>query len=155
MVKNITLKSLVLPHNFSFFYFIYLFNFSAGKPAIGGPWSLIDLDGKLVTNKSFEGKWTLLYFGFARCPDICPSEMVKVGKVMDTLKEEHPDIAKNVVPIFVSVDPERDSLKALREYAKDFHPSYIFLTGSPEQVCIQIKVLFFSMHNIIFCIGQY
>ena len=74
---------------------------------------------------------------------------------MDTLKEEHPDIAKNVVPIFVSVDPERDSLKALREYAKDFHPSYIFLTGSPEQVCIQIKVLFFSMHNIIFCIGQY
>lgn len=49
----------------------------AGKPAVGGPWSLIDLDGNLVTEKSFAGKWILLYFGFARCPDICPSEMVR------------------------------------------------------------------------------
>jgi len=107
---------------------------STGKPAIGGEWSLVDLDGNLVTNKSFEGKWTLLYFGFARCPDICPSEMVKIGKVMDTLAKEYPEIAKNVKPLFVSVDPARDSLTALKEYAKDFHPSYIFLTGSPEQV---------------------
>lgn len=107
---------------------------TAGKPAIGGEWSLIDLDGNLVTNRTFEGKWTLLYFGFARCPDICPSEMVKVGKVMDTLAEQHPELAKNLQPIFVSVDPARDSLKALKEYGKDFHPSYVFLTGSPEQV---------------------
>jgi protein SCO1/2 len=106
----------------------------AGKPAIGGEWSLVDLEGNLVTNKSFEGKWTLLYFGFARCPDICPSEMVKVGQVIDTLKAEHPELAKNIKPIFVSVDPARDSLKALKEYAKDFHPSYVFLTGSPDQV---------------------
>jgi Uncharacterized protein SCO1/SenC/PrrC, involved in biogenesis of respiratory and photosynthetic systems len=107
---------------------------TAGKPAIGGEWSLIDLDGNLVTNKSFEGKWTLLYFGFARCPDICPSEMVKVGQVMDTLAKEHPELASKIRPIFVSVDPARDSLKALREYSKDFHPSYIFLTGAPDQV---------------------
>jgi protein SCO1/2 len=106
----------------------------AGKPAIGGPWSLIDLDGNLVTNKNFEGKWLLLYFGFARCPDICPSEMVKVGKVMDTLKKEHPKLHEKIQPVFVSVDPARDSLTALREYGKDFHPSYVFLTGSPEQV---------------------
>jgi len=107
---------------------------STGKPAIGGDWSLVDLDGNLVTNRTFEGKWTLLYFGFARCPDICPSEMVKVGKVMDTMKEEYPGLADKIQPIFVSVDPARDSLKALREYGKDFHPSYVFLTGSPEQV---------------------
>jgi protein SCO1/2 len=107
---------------------------TAGKPAIGGEWSLIDLDGNLVTNKSFEGKWTLLYFGFARCPDICPSEMVKVGQVMDTLAKEYPDLASKIRPIFVSVDPARDSLKALREYSKDFHPTYIFLTGAPDQV---------------------
>lgn len=106
----------------------------AGKPAIGGPWSLVDLEGNLVTNTNFEGKWTLLYFGFARCPDICPSEMMKVGRVMDTLKKDHPAIYQNIVPIFVSIDPARDSLTALKEYAKDFHPDYIFLTGTPQQV---------------------
>jgi len=112
---------------------------STGKPAIGGEWSLIDLDGNLVTNKSFEGKWTLLYFGFARCPDICPSEMVKVGQVLDTLAQSYPKLASNIKPIFVSVDPARDSLKALKEYAKDFHPEYVFLTGSPAQVQAMAK----------------
>jgi protein SCO1/2 len=87
--------------------------FTAGRPAIGGPWTLVDLDGNLVTNKQFEGKWLLLYFGFARCPDICPSEMLKVGKVMDTLAKDYPEIAKKVVPVFVSVDPARDSLKGM------------------------------------------
>jgi len=107
---------------------------SSGKPAIGGEWSLVDLDGNLVTNKNFEGKWLLLYFGFARCPDICPSEMMKVASVMDTMKEKHPNLYKDIVPVFVSVDPARDSLKALREYGEDFHPDYIFLTGAPLQV---------------------
>jgi len=60
--------------------------------------------------------------------------MLKVGKVMDSLQKEHPELLKKLKPIFVSVDPARDSLKALKEYSKDFHPSYIFLTGSPEQV---------------------
>lgn len=107
---------------------------STGKPAIGGPWSLIDLDGNLVTNVSFQGKWLLLYFGFARCPDICPSEMAKISRVIDQLKETHPKLASGLVPVFVSVDPARDSLTALKEYSKDFHPDYVFLTGSPLQV---------------------
>lgn len=109
-------------------------SFVAGKPAIGGPWSLVDLDGNLVTNVSFQGKWLLLYFGFARCPDICPSEMLKIARVIDQLKETHPNLAEKIVPVFVSVDPARDSLTALKEYSKDFHPDYVFLTGSPSQV---------------------
>ena len=111
-----------------------LFLVTAGKPAIGGPWSLIDLDGNLVTNVSFRGKWLLLYFGFARCPDICPSEMLKIARVIDQLKETHPEVASKIVPVFVSVDPARDSLSALKAYAQDFHPDYVFLTGSPAQV---------------------
>jgi protein SCO1 len=81
----------------------------------------------------------LLYFGFARCPDICPSEMQKIGKVMDILKTEHPDVAKNVVPLFVSIDPARDSLKALQAYADDFHPSFVCVTGSPSQISDMAK----------------
>lgn len=111
-----------------------LFKLTAGKPAIGGPWSLVDLQGNLVTDVSFRGKWLLLYFGFARCPDICPSEMLKLARVIDQLKETHPQLASKIVPVFVSVDPARDSLDALKAYAKDFHPDYIFLTGSPVQV---------------------
>lgn len=107
---------------------------TAGKPAIGGPWSLVDLDGNFVTNESFKGKWLLLYFGFARCPDICPSEMLKIARVIDQLKVTHPKIAAKLVPVFVSVDPARDSLSALKAYSEDFHPDFVFLTGSPEQV---------------------
>lgn len=65
--------------------FLFYVLLVAGKPAIGGTWSLIDMDGRLVTEKTYQGKFTLLYFGFARCPDICPSEMVKVGSIMDKL----------------------------------------------------------------------
>lgn len=93
-----------------------------------------------MTNESFRGKWLMLYFGFARCPDICPSEMAKVAQVMDTLKAEHPQLYAKMVPVFVSVDPARDSLQALREYAKDFHPDYVFLTGTPDQVQRMAKV---------------
>lgn len=116
------------------FSFAFWNSITAGKPAIGGPWSLVDLEGNLVTNVSFQGKWLLLYFGFARCPDICPSEMLKIARVLDQLKETHPQLAAKICPIFVSVDPARDSLSALKEYAKDFHPDYVFLTGSPVQV---------------------
>ena len=97
------------------------------------------MNGKLVSEKSFAGKYTLLYFGFARCPDICPSEMVKVAKVVDTLKAKHPHVAEKLLPIFVTVDPARDSIRNLKDYAKDFHPSYVFLTGAPEQVQAMAK----------------
>jgi len=114
--------------------FLFYVLLVAGKPAIGGTWSLIDMDGRLVTEKTYQGKFTLLYFGFARCPDICPSEMVKVGSIMDKLHADYPALAKKIQPVFVTVDPARDSIETLQEYAKDFHPDYVFLTGTPEQI---------------------
>jgi len=110
------------------------FYYTVGKPAIGAPWSLVDLNGRLVTEQDFAGKWTLLYFGFGHCPDICPSEMVKIAKVIDTIKKDNPQLADKIQPIFVSVDPARDTIHALKDYAQDFHPSYVFLTGTPQQV---------------------
>ncbi|CAH9089001.1 unnamed protein product [Cuscuta epithymum] len=104
---------------------------SAGKAAIGGPFNLIDHNGKPVTEKDFLGKWTMLYFGFTHCPDICPDELQKLAAAIDKIKEKS---GLNVVPVFISVDPERDTVEQVHEYIKEFHPSLIGLTGNPEEI---------------------
>ncbi|KAL3638080.1 Protein SCO1 1, mitochondrial [Castilleja foliolosa] len=108
---------------------------SAGKAVIGGPFKLIDHNGKLVTDKDFIGKWNLIYFGFTHCPDICPDELIKMAEAIDKIKEKS---GMEVVPVFISVDPERDNVEQVREYVKastnEFHPKLIGLTGSPDQV---------------------
>lgn len=93
---------------------------STGKPALGGPFTLVDMHGRPVTDKDFHGSYVMLYFGFCHCPDICPSELVKIGAIADKLEAK---LGENAVkPVFVSVDPDRDSLAQLRHYALDFHP---------------------------------
>ncbi|KAL9828064.1 Protein SCO1 1 [Arabidopsis thaliana] len=104
---------------------------SAGKAAIGGPFSLIRDDGKRVTEKNLMGKWTILYFGFTHCPDICPDELIKLAAAIDKIKENS---GVDVVPVFISVDPERDTVQQVHEYVKEFHPKLIGLTGSPEEI---------------------
>ena len=99
-----------------------------GKPSLGGPWTLVDSKtNKPVTDASFHGSYVLLYFGFSRCPDICPSELLKVQKVLRLLGDEAP------TPLFVSLDPRRDSLRQLRAYGKDFDERVRFLVGTPAQ----------------------
>ena len=108
-----------------------------GKPSLGGPWTLVESDGKPVTDASLRGKFALLYFGFTRCPDICPSELVKVGNVLDRLG---PEIAgSKLETLFLSVDPQRDFLSQLRAYGTDFHPTIRYLTGTKEQVAAATK----------------
>lgn len=103
---------------------------SAGKAAIGGPFNLVDHNGKSVTEKDFLGKWSLIYFGFTHCPDICPDELQKLAVAVDKIKKS----GFQVVPVFISVDPERDNVEQIREYVKEFHPDLIGLTGSADEI---------------------
>ncbi|EDV23853.1 uncharacterized protein TRIADDRAFT_27323 [Trichoplax adhaerens] len=104
-----------------------------GIASLGGEFTLTDHTGKVKTNESFLGQWIIIYFGFTHCPDICPDELDKLTaaiKIVDDLKK----VPYKLQPLFVSVDPERDTPKQMAEYIKDFHPRLIGLTGTKEQV---------------------
>ncbi|CAN6469879.1 unnamed protein product [Victoria cruziana] len=104
---------------------------SVGKAAIGGPFKLVNHEGKSVTEKDFMGKWTVIYFGFTHCPDICPEELQKLVMAIDDIKQK---AGLEVVPVFISVDPERDTVEQVREYISEFHPALIGLTGSVDEI---------------------
>ncbi|KNA14236.1 hypothetical protein SOVF_109310 [Spinacia oleracea] len=104
---------------------------SVGQAAIGGPFNLINHEGKKVTEKDFLGKWSVFYFGFTHCPDICPDELQKLASAVDKIKEKS---GIEIVPVFISVDPERDTVEQVSEYVQEFHPKLIGLTGDPEEI---------------------
>ncbi|XGW11160.1 hypothetical protein V3C99_012568 [Haemonchus contortus] len=106
----------------------------AGKARIGGDWELVNTEGKLEGSEQLKGNWLLLYFGFTHCPDICPDEIEKMVKVVDIL-DAKPDKEKTPIkPIFISVDPERDTVQRVKEYCAEFSPKLKGFTGSVEQV---------------------
>jgi protein SCO1/2 len=119
----------------------------AGKPRIGGPFSLIDHDGKQVSEQDFRGLYTLIYFGFTRCPDICPEELDKMVLVLKDVNED----AKVVQPLFITCDPARDKPKDLKEYLAEFDPDIIGLTGDYEaikSVCKAFRVYFSTPREV-------
>lgn len=101
-----------------------------GKALIGGPFSLLDQDGKRVTEKDFRGKYMLIYFGYTYCPDICPAELQVMSAALDELGEK----AEKVTPVFITVDPERDTVEQMKSYVGNFHPRLVGLTGSKEEI---------------------
>ncbi|XP_018392184.1 PREDICTED: protein SCO1 homolog, mitochondrial [Cyphomyrmex costatus] len=102
-----------------------------GKAKIGGKFELVNTEGKTVKSDDFLGQWLLIYFGFTHCPDVCPDEIEKMTNVVNTLEKEH---NFKIQPIFISVDPERDTSTVVEKYLKEFSDKIIGLTGSIEQV---------------------
>lgn len=105
-----------------------------GKPKLGGPWTLYDSrTAKPITSEDLKGKYQLVYFGFTYCPDICPEELQKQQTVIETI-DKVPGMEGKVQPIFITVDPRRDTLAQTRMYVGEFHPRLLGLTGAPEQI---------------------
>ena len=105
------------------------------KPNIGGPFTLIDQNGKPTTDLDFKGRYMLVYFGYTYCPDICPNSLTTMSDALDLLGED----ANKVIPILISFDPARDTPEYLKEYASYFHPRLKALTGTPEQIASVTK----------------
>jgi protein SCO1/2 len=95
-----------------------------------GPFSLIDHTGRHVTDQDFRGKFMLVFFGYTFCPDVCPIDLQIISRAVDALGEA----GTKVQPIFITVDPERDTVEVLARYVSHFHPQLLGLTGTPEQV---------------------
>jgi len=101
-----------------------------GRGHVGGPFTLIDHTGKQRTDADFRGKLLIVYFGYTTCPDICPTELMQIGLAVDKLGAA----GDEVQPLFISVDPERDTPAVLAPYVAQFHPRLIGLTGTPQQI---------------------
>ena len=97
---------------------------------IGGPFTLIAPDGTTVTDQTFRGKWLLVYFGYTFCPTTCPMTLNEVARALDKLG---PDAAK-LQPLFITVDPQRDTPEVMGEYTQSFDPRIVGLTGNSQQV---------------------
>ena len=108
----------------------------AQQASIGGPFTLVDGDGRTVTDADFRGKWMLIYFGYTFCPDVCPTSLNAVAGALDKLD---PALADKVTPILITVDPTRDTPAVVKDYAAAFHPRMVGLTGSQEQVTAAMK----------------
>jgi cytochrome oxidase Cu insertion factor (SCO1/SenC/PrrC family) len=100
------------------------------REPVGGPFALTDQAGKVRSDADFRGKLMLVYFGFTYCPDVCPTDLQAIGLTLDKLGRD----ADQVQPIFITVDPERDTASHLADYVALFHPRLLGLTGSADAI---------------------
>jgi cytochrome oxidase Cu insertion factor (SCO1/SenC/PrrC family) len=103
---------------------------STGLPHIGGSFSLIDHHGNLRTDADFKGKYMVIYFGYSFCPDICPAALSNITEALNQLGGK----AEQIYPLFVTIDPQRDTVEHLARYISIFHPRFIALTGTSEEI---------------------
>jgi cytochrome oxidase Cu insertion factor (SCO1/SenC/PrrC family) len=108
---------------------------SWGTALVGGPFSLVDQAGARVTEKDFRGKYMLVFFGYTYCPDVCPTELQVMMAAVESLGTE----GNKIQPIFITVDPERDSPAVMKAYVENFGPRLLGLTGSPAEIAAVAK----------------
>ena len=101
---------------------------------IGGAFTLTDQTGEKRRWEDFDGQWRVVYFGFTYCPDICPTDVQRLSQGLAQFEEANPELGAEVTPIFVSVDPERDTPEVVGQFVSNFHPRLVGLTGTPEQI---------------------
>ncbi len=110
----------------------------------GGPWSLTDTKGQIVSEKTWQGQVVVLYFGYLSCPDICPTSLQTIAEALDALGTK----AAKVQPLFATVDPERDTPARLASFTAQFHPRIIGLTGTPDQIAAVAKAYRVSYRKV-------
>ncbi|HEY4076907.1 MAG TPA: SCO family protein [Rhizomicrobium sp.] len=103
---------------------------SAGKADVGGPFRLTDQTGKTLSDTDFRGRYMLIYFGYSFCPDVCPTTLSVIAQALDKLGSD----GKRIVPVFITIDPERDTPKVLADYMKAFGQNFVGLTGSAAEI---------------------
>jgi protein SCO1/2 len=103
---------------------------TSGKVEVGGPYTLTDQNGKKVSSADFHGKYQLIYFGYSFCPDVCPTTLGVISQALDKMGVDQ----NRIVPIFITIDPERDTPKVLQSYMAAFGPRFVGLTGTPAEI---------------------
>ncbi|MCX7285189.1 MAG: SCO family protein, partial [Novosphingobium sp.] len=101
---------------------------------IGGDFTLTGKDGKPVRWSDFDGKYRIVYFGYTFCPDVCPTDLQNIAQGVKLLSKTDPELAAKIVPIFITIDPQRDTPEVVGNFANSFGPSVVGLTGTPEQI---------------------
>jgi len=107
--------------------------------AIGGPFALIDQDGQPFDSRRLQGRYALIYFGYTYCPDICPVDLQRLMQGLKKFEERSPDRAARVQPVFITVDPERDTPAVVKQFTRAFHPRLIGLTGDRPPIDAALK----------------
>ena len=108
---------------------------TSGSAAIGGPFTLVSANGQHVSNQTYRGKWILIYFGYTFCPDACPTALSNISVALEKLGSD----ASKLQPLFVTVDPQRDTREIVSDYLKSFDPRILGLTGTKDQIDTVIR----------------
>jgi cytochrome oxidase Cu insertion factor (SCO1/SenC/PrrC family) len=108
---------------------------TTGRALIGGSFELVDQNGKTRTDAEFRGKYMLVFFGYTHCPDVCPTGLQAMAEALDALGKD----AEQIQPIFITVDPARDTPAVMKDYVGNFHPRLLGLTGSAAQIAKAAK----------------